>query len=403
MLAPSGPAYKALIIRGTDLLTLAGATAVARYAKGGLPIIISGGIPTQIASSTGLVAAQKLLKDITKLANVYEVATGPLAETLTDTFIAPMTSVTANATWYTQWREDSAAKASYIFVYNSGAYSTGSITFASTGIPYFYNAWTGEQIEVLHYTIVSGHTTIPLKLAADQTIIVAFLTTSISSFPSPKVHVTTAPLSILGFSYTTSTGLVAKVPYSNKLTTIVTSDSVKHVVAAQQIATTIALGNWTLIAESWTSPANPADLTAVASKENSTYTLPILQPWSSIAGLTAVSGVGYYSTTFPWVNASVGAIINFGRVVHTLRVKVNGVALPILDLADAKADISAYLVMGRNTVEATIATTLYNALIPIWFTMETAAAGPVVPPISGPLEAGLVGTVTITPYTAVKL
>jgi hypothetical protein len=404
VLAPSGPAYKALIIRGTDLLTLAGSTAVAQYAKSGLPIIISGGIPTQIASSTDLAAAQKLLKDITSLRNVYQVAAGPLAETLaSDACITPMTSVSANATWYTQWREDNTAKASYVFVYNSGAYSTGSISFASKRIPYFYNAWTGEQIPVLQYTVASGLTTIPLQLAADQTIIVAFLATAIDSSLVPAVHVTTTPNSVLGFSYATSTGLVAKMPYSSTTTTIVTSDSVKHVIAAQKIATPFALGNWTLVAESWTSPANPADVTTVATKTNTTYVLPTLQSWPSITGLSAVSGVGYYSTTFTWTSTSVGAIIDFGRVVHTLRVKVNGVALPTLDLANAKADISAYLVKGTNTVQATVATTLYNCLIPIWYTMETAGAGPVVPPISGPLEAGLVGTVTITPYVAVKL
>ena len=111
--------------------------------------------------------------------------------------------------------------------------------------------------------------------------------------------------------------------------------------------------------------------------------------------------MGYYSTTFTWTSTSVGAIIDFGRVVQTLRVKVNGVALPVLDLADAKADISAYLIQGTNTVHATVATTLYNALVPIWSTMETAGAGPSVPAISGPLEAGLVGTVVVTPCTAV--
>ena len=85
-----------------------------------------------------------------------------LAESLADACTEPMTSVSANATWYTQWREDSQAKASYVFVYNSSAYSTGSITFASAKIPYFYNSWTGDQIPVLQYTVTKEHTTIPL-------------------------------------------------------------------------------------------------------------------------------------------------------------------------------------------------------------------------------------------------
>lgn len=61
VLAASGPAHQALIIRSTDLLTLDSVTAVAKYAKSGLPIVISGGIPTQIASSTGLLGSTETL------------------------------------------------------------------------------------------------------------------------------------------------------------------------------------------------------------------------------------------------------------------------------------------------------------------------------------------------------
>lgn len=404
VLAPNGPAYQGLVIRGNDLLTLDGVISLVKYALKGFPVIISGGIPTRIASSTGLSTAQKLLKAVTYLLNVYEVAEGPIARSLASSAgIHPLTSVSANSTWYTQWREDTDAKASYVFIYNNGAWSTGSISFASTRIPYFYDAWAGVQTPVLQYTVASGRTTIPLQLAADQTVIVAFLSKSIKTSPVPVIRVTTAPESILGYSYSTSTGLVAKAPYSKTTTTIVTSDYVRHVVPAQKIPTPFALGNWTLIAESWTSPADSADITTVAAKVNTTYNLPTLRSWPSITGLENVAGVGYYSTTFNWASTSVGAIIDFGRVVHTLRVRINGVAIPVLDLTDASADISAYLVKGTNKVEATVATVLYNALIPIWFTLETAGAAPVVPPVAGPLEAGLVGTVIISPYTAVKI
>lgn len=401
VLAQSGPAYKALVIRETDHLTLDGASTIEQYAKSGLPIILSGGLPTQIASSIGLEAAQDLLKSIVSLPNVFKAANGSLAGILSSAVgIKPMTSVSANATWYTQWREDSTVRASYIYVYNSGAYSTGTVSFASTRIPYFYNAWTGKQVAVLQYTVALGVTTIPLQLAADQTTIIAFLTKEVRSSPTPTVQVVNAPHSVLGYSYTNLSGLTAKVSYSDTTTTIVTSDLLNHDIPAQNIPESFPLLNWTLIVESWTSPAN---LTSVASRKNTTYTLPTLQSWPSITGLSNVAGVGYYNTNFTWNDTSLGAIIDFGRVVHTLRVQVNGVALPVLDLAHAEADISGYLVEGTNTVQAVVATTLYNALIPIWYTMKTAGDGPLVPPISGPLEAGLVGTVTITPYKAVNI
>ncbi|KAM0165746.1 hypothetical protein ACHAQE_002075 [Botrytis cinerea] len=59
VLAPDGPAYKLLIVRSTEFLTTDGVDNLAKYATQGLPIIISGGIPNQIASSKGLSDAQQ--------------------------------------------------------------------------------------------------------------------------------------------------------------------------------------------------------------------------------------------------------------------------------------------------------------------------------------------------------
>jgi len=80
-----------------------------------------------------------------------------------------------------------------------------------------------------------------------------------------------------------------------------------------------------------------------------------------------------------------------------------GMPFQFFDLADANADISAYLVKGTNVVEAVVATTRYNALAPIWFTLQTAGQGPMIPPLTPLQEAGLVGTVVITLYVNVSI
>lgn len=98
ILAETGPAYRALVIRGTDTLTLAGAKAVAAYANNGLTVIISGGIPTKIAAPTGLPAAQKKLQSILSLSNVYQVASGPLESAISNAGIMLLTTINANAT-----------------------------------------------------------------------------------------------------------------------------------------------------------------------------------------------------------------------------------------------------------------------------------------------------------------
>jgi hypothetical protein len=103
-----------LVIRRTDLLTVNTAAALAQYAKEGLPVIISDGIPTQIASTTGLAQAQSILKGITLLPNFHQVTIGPLASTLQSVGIQPLTKTSANSTSDTH----NIVKALYVFVYD---------------------------------------------------------------------------------------------------------------------------------------------------------------------------------------------------------------------------------------------------------------------------------------------
>jgi hypothetical protein len=65
LLAPDGPAYKAFIIRETDLLTTDEVNALANFVNQGLPVIFYGEILPQMASSTGLAEAQATLENIT--------------------------------------------------------------------------------------------------------------------------------------------------------------------------------------------------------------------------------------------------------------------------------------------------------------------------------------------------
>lgn len=148
-------------------------------------------------------------------------------------------------------------------------------------------------------------------------------------------------------------------------------------------------------------PSNFDDASATSSKFNTTYKLPSLLSWPLIPGLQNTSGVGYYSNEFTWSDTRVGAFIDFGRVVHTLRVSVNGIQLPPLDVTHAQADISSYLVKGKNTINATISTTLINGLRPYLERLKTSGTGPEISSLTfarTEVEAGLVGEVLITPY-----
>lgn len=387
-------------MRSTEFLTTDGVDNLAKYAAQGLPIIISGGIPNQIASSKGLSDAQQKLKSLASLSNVHLVAGGPLASVISSLGIQPLTKVTVDQPWYTYWREVNKGQEVYVYIYNDcNSTSTGKVEFATTNVPYFFDAWKGDQRPVTEYNLGNHSTTIALTLAAHQSIIVGFLRAE-DRLKRP-LYVKSGPSPSLEYVYDESDNLIAKVPFSSSDLVIENSNGKKFNVSSKGVAKPFALCDWTLVAEKWGPPSNFDDASATSSKFNTTYKLPSLLSWPLIPGLQNTSGVGYYSNEFTWSDTRVGAFIDFGRVVHTLRVSVNGIQLPPLDVTHAQADISSYLVKGKNTINATISTTLINGLRPYLERLKTSGTGPEISSLTfarTEVEAGLVGEVLITPY-----
>ncbi|PVH68452.1 hypothetical protein DL98DRAFT_554829 [Cadophora sp. DSE1049] len=400
LLAPSGPGYKVLVLRSTELLTTNGVDKLAQYAKQGLSIIISGGIPNQIASAYGLSEARKKIMSLVSLPNVHIVGNGPLAPVISSIGIQPLTKVTAEQRWYTYWRELNKDGEAYVFVYNDeNSTSTGKIKFASTKLPHFLDAWTGEQTLVVEYQLEKDYTTIALTLAPHQSVIVAFL--SPSRQQKRPLYVTSGPTPALGYTYSKSGDLIVKAPFSDSGLTLSVQDK-EMLISTKDVAKAFNLHDWTLVAEKWGPPADFNDASASSSKVNTTYKLPSLLSWPLIPGLQNTSGVGYYSNTFSWSTTSLGAFIDFGRVVHSLRVTINGHQLPPLDVTHARADISPYLVKGANEITAVISTTMINGLRPYLNRIQTSGGGPRLGSrlsfLNVEVEAGLVGEVVVIPY-----
>jgi hypothetical protein len=94
-----------------------------------------------------------------------------------------------------------------------------------------------------------------------------------------------------------------------------------------------------------------------------------LQPWSEISNsLRNVSGRGFYSSSFDWhaATTSDGAILNLSAIMHTARVWINGQQVPPLDPTRPVADITDLLVVGQNSIEIVVATTLGQAVRAEW-------------------------------------
>jgi hypothetical protein len=378
--APARQAFKALVLRGNDTLTVAGVEKLTQYAHEGLPIIISGGTPYNLSgyNISGTAYVKSALAALTDLENVHEVPAEDLSASLKSLGLMPRTRVDANRIWYTYWREDEQAAKTYVFVYNDAwdselglGGSNGSVKFETTGAPYFYDAWTGETKAIQDFQQDDRCTTIPLVLAGNQSTIIGFHHNESATAYDSKRH-----------------GRPSASSHWSK--------SSQSTAKSQQ-----KLSSWTLVIESWTAPDDIyADQTQSA-KANSTWQLSELKPWNAISdSLSNVSGRGFYNTTFSWPltpDHAEQAVLDLGAIINTARVWVNGNQLPPLDPTHAVTDISEYVVTGENEVFVVVATTLGNAVRPHWSELRssgTLALGPL-PPAQA---YGLVSDVVVEQY-----
>jgi hypothetical protein len=375
--APTRQAFKALVLRGNDTLTIAGVDKLTQYAHEGLPIIISGGTPCNLSgyNASGTAYVKSALAALTNLDNVQQVPAENLSASLQSLGLTPRTRVDADRIWYTYWREDKQAAKTYVFVYNDAwdselglGSSNGSVTYETTGVPYFYDAWTGETNPIFDFHQTKECTTIPLILAGNQS-------------------------TIIGFHHNETTPCY----YSKK-----TNHPANPLQSHRPPRSSHPLSPWTLTIESWTAPPNLTTSQTQSTRTNSTHHLPSLLPWNIIStSLTNVSGRGFYNTTFTWPLSSDhnarGVVLDLGTIINTARVWINGQRLPPLDPTHAVADISKFLREGENEVVVVVATTLGNAVRTVWGELRssgTLALGP----LPAMQEYGLVGEVVVREY-----
>lgn len=393
------------MVRSNETLTTLGVKQLVKYAHSGLPVIFSGGLPSNFSGYNPSAAAKAIhsLNEIKSLKNVHIVGSDNLASNLQSLEILPRTSVASNGTWYTMWREDAANASSYIFIYNDATglsfeegMTSGSISFESTGVPFLYDTWSGESTPISTYNQSKTHTTIPLQLAGNQSTIIGFQRKA-----KPVVHIEDTTIPILPIVRKSNSLSVLR-SYDEKSREVNLSTR-KRISLSPMTTKPFTLRNWTLIIESWT-PLQDLYNAEGQTRKNQTFHIPALVPWNQISSsLSNVSGIGYYTTEFSWpVRSSAnisGAFIDLGPITHTARVTVNGYQLPTLDINWARADLGPFLRRGRNVVEVVVSTTLGNVLRNYWDEIETSgtnASG--IAAVPSEEEYGLVYPVQIVPY-----
>lgn len=411
-LGPDGPAYQAMVITSNSNLTLDGVRYIQKYARAGLPVILSGGDPDVYAShdSRDTPAIKQAIQSLKQTRNVYSVSAGKVAAKLQALSIQPRVAIQTNGTWYSTWREDAQNGMDHAFVFCDGNASTGTVSIASSKAPIFLDPWTGQTKPVLEYTRHGNQVAVPLSLAANQTVVIGFTDSASKSVQ----HASQLPSSVAGYDYSQESGIVLHVSASKDSQSLALSNGNYVSLASTDVPGPSTLSNWTLTAEHWEAPSNVSHAATIAVKHNTTHQLSSLVSWTEISALRNVSGLGYYSTSITWPptghGSADGAYLILPAISHAARVYVNGQKVPPVDFSAPRVDLGPYLRKGSNQVTVVVPTTMWNYIRSIAGDIQSADV-----PLQSSLSAigyttlpsvtdnGLIGTVTLVPYTKVHL
>ncbi|KAL4925374.1 uncharacterized protein BDV17DRAFT_284052 [Aspergillus undulatus] len=440
LMAPEGPRYQALVVTSEQNVTLDAVRKIQCFADDGLHVLLAGGMPGYFPSGTGRTeegdraAVSSALQTLQNARNVYIVDGHEIASTLEALNLLPRVAVQTNGTWYPVYRTDNETRTDYIFLFSNPASatstskSTGSITVQTTKTPYVFNAWSGHRAPVLHYHIDkdNGTTTIPVTLAANQTVIFAFSNDLASEIDTPSTSAVHLPGGVLGYNYTAATGLALHVSTSTSPSTssqdedrtgtrtVHFANGGTHALPtlnANNITqmSEFTLSDWTLKAEHWMASTNFSAAHIAARKYNTTHPLTqygdSIPSWLEIQGLRNVSGVCYYSSFFEWPATTVsnmtsepGAYISLPSTSHGVQVYINGHRVSGIDFAHPVADIGPFLGQGTNEVEVVVPTVMWKYIRSLYGSIEIAGSDPLLGTTGALLdrvETGLVGVIGI--------
>jgi hypothetical protein len=387
------------------------------FADAGLPVILSGGDPHYYVTGDGSDRPkfEHAITSLKKLSKVYTTADGKLADKLASLDLDPHVRVHTNGTWYTTWRESIKEKMHFVLVLNDGSASMGYIEVRSRRRPYFYDLWTGKAKPVLDHQQTNGTTLITLTLQANQTIMIGFREEVSAGSTSMAYNAYQMPPNVVGYEHSTTSRAVDLHISAGEHDFLGPLSPAKKILTSLDpaVAPFFALSNWSLTVEHWDAPTDVFDASQIATKYNTTHQLGSgsLASWTNISILANVSGLGYYSTSFDWdttKSPADGAYVIFPRILHALRLYVNGQRTSPIDYNNPKIDIGPYLKSGPNKILAVVPSTMWNYLRSIFDQLVMSGYPPLIAvaspgPLPGLVDNGLVGTVYVVPYIRARI
>jgi hypothetical protein len=395
-LAPSGPAYKALVINEQESMPLASARQIVGFASRGLPVVVVGEPPSRIPGYAGTAAAtarrdakiRELMAELLAKPNVHRVedAAG-VADAMASIDIAPAANSTAEAIRSVRRVE---GNAEYYYLYNDSeepVSATVSLSGPSWGVPYALDAWTGAVEPLAEYTRRGGRFEADLELGSSESAIVVIAPRSWLGSDAPEARLqateTTADRVVR-----THRGLAARAGRAGSYKTTLSNGSDVRT-TAPELPDAMELPTWDLSVDDWRS-AEPGQRSDATNHVEWTFEDIALKPWSAIPEIADASGIGTYTTTVTlpkgWSRAD-GAYLNLGAVgPGSFRVRVNGESIGVANQLSDVLDLGSRLSPGENEIDVEVATTLidrvrvvhpdfadqprqdYGLLGPVWLT-----------------------------------
>jgi len=366
VLAADSAAYRAMVFDNQTFMTVETASRLQAYADEGLPLIFIGKIPTEVPyyldaekNREGLAAA---IGKLMASRNVYRIdSVDRLAAKLQAIGVVPSAAYTGTSDILALHRSEGGIADYYWFYNKAETAETVGVSLSGAGAPYVLDAWTGEITPVARYSAENGRVTLPIRLEARATTIVALTEQEIAK--RPELHVVDGTAD--DYRYSDAGRLVARF-FTDGEHTAVLSDGREKSIIGPGPASRISLGDgsWELEVESWSKDEN--DINGMV-KTKKTIPLDRLTDWTRIEGLETVSGRAAYKTAFELADWSEdqGACLAVGTgngTAAVTRIVINGKALPAVDQTAKTIDAGGYLVKGKNTLEVDIATVLYNTV-----------------------------------------
>lgn len=339
LVAKGGARYPVLVLPPLDGIRAETAEAVARFARGGLPVIFTDRAPSRDEGLADAGARDRRVQAAVAAAMKAGARVLPLSE------IVPAlraVGVPANLTFTTPdasglvyvQRQVGTRKVTFVHNLSDAPRDAGMILPGRGGI----SRWNGMDgtIRPVAATQGSGGVRIALALAAGESALLVQDPSAPLSAAAPQRSVRTVALPSSGWTF-------SAVGHSGR--------------------------------ETYRRPAAPLDL----------------KDWREVEGMTAFSGIGTYQRTFQvapdWLAGGARRIVlTLGTVHDMATVSVNGRILPPAITAPFEVDVTSAVHAGANDLTIAVANTPQNAMI------DPAKAGY---KLLKPVAAGLTGPVAI--------